>query len=126
MQDGVYSGDFVPQASGYYSMQTVVQGRDANGAAFVRTAEHVVDVVANSIAFTGDARSANGSTRGRPACPTELVIRLGRFEIDEEHQRLAVHLGVNENTANVAPATYRAFAQVWGHSLETQEEVPSK
>ncbi len=95
--DGRYGGDFPAMAPGTYVAQVVVRGTSADGQAFVRTAEHVVPVVARSLRLAGDTALAADAAGGR----------------------LLLDLPV----ATTAAATdhYRVYAQVWGTARDGSE-----
>lgn len=88
--DGVYGGRFVPDRSGTWIVQTVVHGRDRDGQAFVRTAEHVLPVLDAQLRLAG-ALAAQAGPGGR----------------------LALQLPVAAHGAD-APSHYRVLAEVWG------------
>ncbi|MCY7374528.1 MAG: hypothetical protein LH472_00965 [Pyrinomonadaceae bacterium] len=53
--DGIFSGSFVPNQSGRFNAQIIVNGANANGEAFIRTGEHLIEVAANRAAFDDNA-----------------------------------------------------------------------
>lgn len=53
--DGVFGGAFAATTAGRFVAQVVVKGTNANGDAFVRTGEHLVEVAANPVSFDGNA-----------------------------------------------------------------------
>jgi len=53
--DGVFGGAFMPNQSGKFVAQITAKGTAPNGEAFIRTAEHIIDVAANRVVLGGDA-----------------------------------------------------------------------
>lgn len=49
--DGIFGGAFVPNQAGKFVAQIIAEGTTANGAAFIRTGEHLIDVAANRVVF---------------------------------------------------------------------------
>lgn len=95
--DGIYGGTFTPSATGTYIVQVVAHGIDRDGAAFVRTAEHVVPVIAPGLKLGASkvgAVSAGGT-------------------------RMSLGIPV---TGNLDPARrYRVFAEVWGRGTDGRQ-----
>lgn len=89
--DGVFGARFVPDASGTWIAQVIVQGHDGQGAAFVRTSEHVLPVL--------DA--------------TLTLARQGVAVEAGEGTRLTLPLQVAASGAD-APSHYRVVAELWG------------
>ena len=94
--DGIFGGSFSAEAVGEYQAQVIAQGTTPEGFPFVRTAEHVVPVIARTVELAHDFATA------------ELV----------DNKRLQISLAVN-NLAD-APEKYRVFAEVWGADAEGQ------
>jgi len=96
-RDGIYGGTFTPSATGTYIVQVVAHGIDRNGAAFVRTAEHVVPVIAPGLKLGASqvgAVSAGGT-------------------------RMSLGIPV---AGNLDPARrYRVLAEVWGRSADGKQ-----
>lgn len=96
-RDGIYGGTFTPSATGTYVVQVVVNGIDRDGAAFVRTAEHVVPVIAPGLKLGASkvgAVSAGGT-------------------------RMSLGIPV---AGNLDPARrYRVFAEVWGRGADGRQ-----
>ena len=88
--DGVFGGSFRAARAGEYHVQVVARGTTPEGLPFVRTAEHVVPVIAPQVELALDIASAR------------LV----------DGKRLKVALPVHN--ADGAPEKYRVFAEVWG------------
>lgn len=88
--DGRFGGSFVAAAAGDHVAQVLVHGRDANGATLVRTAEHLVPVIASTLRLGSDAR-ATAATAGR-----WTVALPARDAAPGRH--------------------YRVHAEVWGHA----------
>jgi len=87
--DGTVGGDFLAKSTGQYLAQVVVRGTDRNGQPLLRTAEHVVPVVDQSLALAAtkaSGRAGNGT-------------------------RLSIEVPV---AADKAGQHYRAYAEVWG------------
>jgi hypothetical protein len=53
--DGVFGGAFVPNQAGKFVAQITAKGVTANGEAFIRTGEHLIDAAANPVSFDGNA-----------------------------------------------------------------------
>ncbi|MCY7348886.1 MAG: hypothetical protein LH614_22070, partial [Pyrinomonadaceae bacterium] len=53
--DGVFGGAFVPTQAGKFVAQITVRGTNRDGAAFIRTGEHLIEVAANRVSFGGSA-----------------------------------------------------------------------
>ncbi|MEM9595128.1 MAG: choice-of-anchor X domain-containing protein [Acidobacteriota bacterium] len=88
--DGVFAGAFPTDRAGDHLVQVFVRGRSAQGLPFLRTAQHVVPVVAPSLALTSDL------------APTRVV----------DARRLEISLPIQRYEG--APDRYRVFAEVWG------------
>ncbi|MEO8671695.1 MAG: choice-of-anchor X domain-containing protein [Tahibacter sp.] len=87
--DGVFAGDFRASSSGDYLAQTVVHATDGRGQRIVRTAEHVVPIVQNTLSLDG-AASVNGKALG------------------------GTRLSLDVKVDGAAGDHYRAYAEVWG------------
>jgi hypothetical protein len=96
--DGVFGGNFVATELGPYTVQTVLYGNNANGA-FVRTAEHLLTVVANDIALTSEATAT----------------------VNVKKNRLDVNLLVKDQSNGAS--TYRAYFELWGQGLSSNAET---
>ncbi len=96
-RDGIYGGTFTPSATGTYIVQVIAHGIDRDGAAFMRTAEHVVPVIAPGLKLVASqvgAVSAGGT-------------------------RMSLGIPV---TGNLDPARrYRVFAEVWGRGTDGRQ-----
>ncbi len=57
--DGVFGGAFVPRLAGRFVAQISVSGRDASGAEFIRTGEHLIEVAERRVDFDGGAAVAS-------------------------------------------------------------------
>ena len=88
--DNVFGGSFAPTVAGEYHAQVVAQGTTPDGFPFVRTAEHLVPVLAPTMKMARNFAVAN--------------------VVDDK--RLNVSLPI-ENFEG-APEKYRVFAEVWG------------
>lgn len=53
--DGVFGGAFVPNQAGRFVAQITAKGINANGEAFIRTGEHIIDVAASRVSLDGNA-----------------------------------------------------------------------
>ncbi len=49
--DGIFGVGFVPRQAGKFVAQIIAEGATANGAEFIRTGEHLIDVAANRVSF---------------------------------------------------------------------------
>jgi hypothetical protein len=87
--DGVYGGDFVADTAGQFNAQVVFEGKDSARGTFVRTAEHLIPVVEDTISLDGQV-----------ATSTMVADR-----------RVGIRLGV---AAPVSTGHYHVFAEVWG------------
>lgn len=97
--DGIFGGDFLATQAGSYNVQVVAQGHTPDGLPLLRTAEHLVPVIASDLSLSaGYATSATVN----------------------DH-RLMVNVPVT--TLEAAPQ-YRVFTEVWGASLAGHEMVP--
>ncbi len=90
--DGVYGAWFTPDQTGSWIAQAVVHGEAVDGAAVLRTAEHIVPVVADTLDLVAEAKAA--------------VHAVG-------DGRLAIRLPV---VAKKSGQHYRVYAEVWGTS----------
>jgi hypothetical protein len=95
--DRHFRGSFVPREAGRYTAQVVVRGRSADGGQYVRTSEHVFQVLADNV---------------------RLGTRAGTAVVDQTRLRVslpAAGLGVGRKVI--------AYAEVWGRD-ETGGESP--
>lgn len=95
--DRHFRGSFVPREAGQYTAQVVVRGRSADGGQYVRTSEHVFQVLADNV---------------------RLGTRAGTAVIDQTRLRIslpAAGLGVGRKVI--------AYAEVWGRD-EAGAESP--
>ncbi len=92
--DGIFGGHFTATMSGEYQAQVIAHGTTPEGLPFVRTAEHLVPVIAQ---------------------PMELALDFANAEL-VDGKRLEVQLAVNNYPG--APEKYRVFAEVWGADAE--------
>ena len=97
--DGVFGGSFAALEAGMHTAQVIVRGTTPEGAPFVRTAEHVVPVVAPKV---------------------ELAMNVAESSLVDD-RRLQVSLAVNN--AVDAPEKYRVFAEVWGQDRNGQMQA---
>ena len=88
--DGVFGGTFEAHIAGEYQAQIIARGVTPEGHPFLRTAEHVVPVIAQ---------------------PLELAYEIASADFADK-RRLTVNLPVN--TTVDAPERFRVFAEVWG------------
>lgn len=89
--DGVFGADFLADQAGDFNAQVVVRGRDAAGTSFLRTAEHLIPVIARNLQLA--AVSVQGKAAG--------------------NQRIGLQLAVD--AAKAAGSHYHVYAEVWGH-----------
>jgi len=93
-KDGVYGGDFVADSAGRYVAQVIVQGRNAKAQSVVRTAEHVIPVVAPTLRLDAMTKAkASGHVDGRYA-----------ISVPVSHDKAGGH--------------YRLHAEVWGRDAK--------
>ena len=88
--DGWFGGQFKPAAAGDYLAQVLVHGRDARGFDVLRTAEHVIPVIEDSLNLVH-------------------VDVVNSKSVSDD--RVSIDLGVD---AAKAQQHYRAYAEVWG------------
>lgn len=88
--DGIFGGSFPAALEGEYHAQVIARGTTPEGHPFIRTAEHLVPVIAPQMELALDLAAAR-------------VIDGKRLQVS-----LAVHNAVT------APEKYRVFAEVWG------------
>ena len=89
-RDGVYGGSFVASQAGNYTAQISLSGTGADGISFLRTAEHLIPVVAADLSFA------------RAPLTTAVI----------DDSRLAIRLPMTTSRAN-ADRHYRVHAEVW-------------
>ncbi len=87
--DGVYGGEFLADREGDFNVQVFVKGHDGAGLEFVRTAEHLIPIVADSVSLNDHEAASR-------------LVSTNRLEI------------TLEVTAPEAKGHFRAFAEVWG------------
>ena len=97
--DGVFGADFLADQVGDFNAQVLVRGQDATGTAFLRTAEHLIPVLAPELRLTA------GTVTGQSA--------------DADRLRLLLPV----SGAKAGSAHYRVYAEVWGRDAE-QKSVP--
>ena len=90
--DGVFGADFLADAKGDYNAQVIVRGINDKGLGFVRTAEHLIPVIDDSL-LLGAARS--------------------QAKLLDSH-RLAVQIPLQSAKAG---RHYHGYAEVWGTSV---------
>jgi len=93
--DGSYGAEFLADRPGEFRVQLLFSGHRSDGAAFFRTAEHIIPVIKGAIKLLDE-----------PALATPVG----------EH-RLRIKLGL---IAPQASSHYRAFAEVWGMGSESR------
>ena len=89
--DGQFGGSFHAATAGEYIAQVVAHGTTPEGKPFMRTSEHLVPVLAQSVALSSDFASASAAAG-----------------------RLAISLPIDNFEG--APDQYRVFAEVWGRT----------
>jgi hypothetical protein len=87
--DGLYAGSFVANKAGAWNAQVVADGIAPEGHGFVRTAEHLIQVVASDVALSAATASASS----------------------KDGTRLDLRIPVS---ATATDRHYRAYAEVWG------------
>lgn len=95
--DGIVGGEFPTKLAGQYLAQVQVQGRDIYGQDVVRTAEHVIPVVRNTLRLASAKSTATQADQGR----------------------FAVRLPISGRKAG--GGHYRAYAEVWGRDGSGQD-----
>ncbi len=96
--DGIFGGSFIPTAAGKYIAQITSTGTNANGEAFIRTGEHLIEVAANRAVFDSNA-----------------------FIKPLDETRLQIDLNANNLTAGQKVI---AHAEVWGRDANgTQKPI---
>jgi len=88
--DGIFGGSFSAQEVGDYTAQVFVSGETPEGLPFLRSAEHLVPVIAPELDLVGDLALTRRASEGR----------------------LNIELAVDSFEG--APEKYRVFAEVWG------------
>lgn len=99
--DGFWGGDFTPENSGNYNVQIVAQGVNPEGAPFLRTTEHLLPVIEQTIGL------------GKRT-PTITSI---------DGNRLTIDLGIN-NASDSLDNHYRIIGEVWGLDKNSKTKVP--
>ena len=89
--DGLFAGDFPAAMAGNYVAQVEVRGVNQRGKAFVRTAEHLLPVVAASLDLSASRAVA--------------------VSVASESDRLSINVPV---TVRAPGQHYRAMGEVWG------------
>lgn len=89
--DSVFGGEFMAGAAGDYIAQVRIDGRDSAGNALVRTSEHIIPVVEQSVSFAGTAAAGRDDAQAA-----------GRVLLDVPV------------SAGATGQHYRAYAEVWG------------
>lgn len=97
--DGTFGADFLADAAGNFNAQVMIKATNANGQSFLRTSEHLIPVIDDSLALRGSLTKA----------------------VQSSSNRLSIALPV---TTSKAKSHYRTFAQVWGTRAGTKEMVP--
>lgn len=87
--DGLFGADFLADAAGDFNAQVIVEGVNSKGLAFVRTAEHLIPVIADQLSISA-ARS---------------IAKVASSD------RLTVQVPVS---AAKSSGHYRTYAEVWG------------
>eukprot|EP01113_Clastostelium_recurvatum_P023978 TRINITY_DN285_c0_g1_i1.p1 TRINITY_DN285_c0_g1~~TRINITY_DN285_c0_g1_i1.p1 ORF type:complete len:679 (-),score=177.83 TRINITY_DN285_c0_g1_i1:96-2132(-) len=89
--DDIYGGHVTASEPGLYTMQSTFYGKDDEGTVFVRSTQHLIQVVTDTAELTG---TAEGTLNG---------------------DRLFVNVAVTSPVG----ASYKAYAQVWGTQGDT-------
>lgn len=89
--DGLFGGDFKASQAGGYTVQIRAKGRNPNGTPFLRTTEHYVPVIEQSISM--EKNKAIG------------------FAINDKRLNIAMNI---ENHSKTTGNRYRIIAEVWG------------
>ncbi len=93
--DGVFGGEFLAKSSGEHLAQVVVHGLDRDGQALLRTAEHPIPVIEQSLQLVGDVATAKA--------------------LPGEGARMEIELPVATSKSG---QHYRAYAEVWGTGVD--------
>jgi len=94
--DGIFVGTTNASEAGTYKAKAVMSGEHSDGRPFIRTTQHLINVVEKSVSLTGDAYGHENN-----ADKERMVIRLV-VEPTVEASRLR------------DSKVYRAYSQVWG------------
>lgn len=89
--DGVFGADFLADQAGNFNAQVIVRGNNSKGLEFVRTAEHLIPVIADRLSL-------------HTQMPMAKLM---------SSSRLTLRLGVD---AAKSSGHYRSYAEVWGTS----------
>lgn len=104
--DGVYGADFIPDVSGAFLVQTVLEGTRNNGQRFVRTAEHSVRIIPRSIELNGEVA----------------------LSLDFKRRRLIFDIGVETlpvlDSEKDNAGGYRVYFELYGKSIFSRQSVP--
>ena len=95
--DGVFGSAFVPRQAGKFVAQIIAEGATANGEAFIRTGEHLIDVAASRVSFDRTAFVKS--------------IEEARFQIDLSARNLR------------AGQKVIAHAEVWGRGADGNQKA---
>jgi hypothetical protein len=96
--DGLFGAQFVPTVAGNYNAQVRVHGLNGKDQALMRTAEHLIPVLAPQLELS----KTPAAMRDMPSAGTQRV-------------QIQVALTTPKNSqAEATPKHYRAYAQVWG------------
>ncbi|PIP78984.1 MAG: conditioned medium factor [Gammaproteobacteria bacterium CG22_combo_CG10-13_8_21_14_all_40_8] len=110
--DGVYGADFTPAQKGNYQVQIQAQGTNPEGNPFLRTTEHLVPIVEQTIDFDQKLVQADLLENQR------LIIQLPMVNQSQTEEK---ETEVGEVTE---PAHYRLIAEVWGYDAMGRKMIP--
>lgn len=96
--DGLFGGDFLAQSSGDYTVQVIAQGFTSDGAPVLRTAEHYLPVINNSVNLASQFATSSVLS------DTRMGVQLALDNRQDQGQ-------------------YRVMAEVWGHDERGQEQA---
>jgi hypothetical protein len=101
--DGVYGGTVDADEVGNFLAEAVFEGQGASGVRFVRTSQHVLPVMPDTISFKGSATML----------PTKHVERVEIIVDIDQHE-----------TVHQLDESYRIYGELWGKSATDGSDVP--
>ncbi len=113
--DGIFGGAFVPTQAGKFVAQITVRGTNQDGAAFIRTGEHLIEVAANRVSFGGNALV-------KPVDDTRFQIDLAAHNL-RAGQKVIAHAEVWGRDTN---GIQKAIAWIGGMTLAEKSSGKNK
>lgn len=95
--DGIFGATIFATEEGQYMLRAQLKGSNKDGS-FIRTSEHLIQVVPQYVTLTGKATAS----------------------LDLKQHRALVNLGVSSQSSE----TFRAYFQLWGKNPVTKADVP--